>query len=68
MNMVPVSSSNISSIGYESGTLYVAFNRGGLYAYSGVPEYVYRGLMSASSHGSYLASNVKGVYPYRRIG
>lgn len=68
MNMIPVSSSNISSIGYESGTLYVAFNRGGLYAYSGVPEYVYRGLMSASSHGSYLASNVKGVYPYRRIG
>lgn len=68
MRMIPVSSSNISSIGYENGTLYVSFNHGGLYAYSGVPESVYRNLMSASSHGSYLAANVKGVYPYRRIG
>ena len=53
MNMTPVSSSNIASIGYENGTLYVAFNRGGLYAYSGVPESVYRELMSAPSHGHY---------------
>ena len=68
MNMTPVSSSNISSIGYENGTLYVSFHSGGLYAYSGVPVSVYQGLMSASSHGSYLARIVKGVYPYRRIG
>ena len=68
MNMIPVSSSNIASIGYENGTLYVAFNRGGLYTYSGVPESIYHGLMSASSHGSYLASHEKGIYPYRRIG
>ena len=68
MNMIPVSSSNIASIGYYNGTLYVAFNRGGLYTYSGVPESIYHGLMSASSHGSYLASHVKGIYPYRRIG
>ncbi len=67
MRMTPVSSSNIASIGYENGTLYVAFNRGGLYAYSGVPESVYRNLMSASSHGSYLAAHIKGVYPYKRI-
>lgn len=68
MNMTPVCSSNIASIGYENGTLYVTFHHGGLYAYSGVPVSIYNGLMSASSHGSYLASHVKGVYPYRRIG
>lgn len=68
MNMLPVSSSNLSSVGYENGTLYVRFNNGSLYAYSGVPESVYRGLMSASSHGKYLAAHVKGIYPYRRIG
>lgn len=68
MNMTPVSSSNISSIGYENRTLYVSFHHGGLYAYSGVPESVYRALMSAPSHGSYLAAHVKGVYPYTRIG
>ena len=68
MHMIPVSSSNIASIGYENGTLYVAFNRVGLYAYFDVPENVYHALMSASSHGEYLARYVKGVYPYRKIG
>lgn len=68
MQMIPVSSSNIASIGYEDGTLYVMFNNGSLYAYSGVPAHIYQGLMTASSHGSYLARYVKGVYPYRRIG
>lgn len=68
MNMIPVSSSNLSSVGYENGTLYVRFHNGSLYSYSGVPESIYHGLMSAPSHGSYLASHVKNVYPYRRIG
>lgn len=68
MQMTPVSSSNISSIGYEGSTLYVSFNRGGLYAYYNVPESVYHNLMCASSHGSYLANHVKGIYSYRRIG
>lgn len=68
MQMIPVSSSNLSSVGYEKGTLYVSFRNGSLYSYSGVPESVYRDLMSAPSHGHYLAVHVKGIYPYRRIG
>ncbi|URN84003.1 KTSC domain-containing protein [Acetobacterium wieringae] len=68
MNMQPVSSSNISSIGYENGILYIRFHAGGLYSYSGVPESVYNSLMSASSHGGYLAAHIKGVYPYTKIG
>lgn len=68
MNMVSVQSSNISSIGYEGTTLYVRFNSGGLYAYYNVPSTVYSGLMSAASHGSYLASHVKGHYTYEQIG
>lgn len=67
MQMISVSSSNISSIGYENGILYVAFNNGALYSYSGVPEFEYLNLMSAFSHGKYLAAHIKGVYPYRRI-
>lgn len=68
MNMFSVSSSNISSIGYEDGVLYVRFCSGGLYAYFDVPESVYRGLMAASSHGHYFAVHVKGQYRYRQIG
>ena len=68
MNMTPVSSSNISSIGYEGTTLYVRFNSGALYAYYDVPQSIYSGLMSASSHGKYLAAYIKGSYRYQQIG
>jgi hypothetical protein bpseD_00470 len=68
MQMIAVSSSNIASIGYENGILYVSFNNGALYSYSGVPEVEYRNLMSTASHGQYLAAHIKGFYPYQRIG
>jgi hypothetical protein len=64
--MIPVSSSNLSAVGYESGVLYVSFNSGGLYSYSGVPEAVYRALMAASSHGSYFAAHIKNAYPFKK--
>ncbi len=68
MYMQPVSSSDLSSVGYENGTLYIAFNSGGVYSYSNVPVSVYEGLMSASSHGKYFHAHIKNNYPYRRIG
>lgn len=67
MNMIPVSSSNLSAVGYENGTLYVSFHSGGLYSYANVPESVYRGLMSASSKGSYFAAYIKNSYRYARL-
>lgn len=65
-----VSSSNIQSIGYdlEISVLEIGFHSGGVYQYSNVPEIVYNALMSASSHGRYFHHNIKGVYPYRRVG
>ena len=65
----PVRSSNITSIGYDaaSHTLEVEFHTGSVYQYYNVPESVYRGLMNASSHGSYLAQYVKEVYRYREV-
>lgn len=68
MIMQPVSSSNIAAIGYENGILHIRFNSGGLYEYSDVPESVYRGLMSASSHGQYFHAYIKNNYACRRIG
>lgn len=68
MQMISVSSSDISSIGYENNTLYVRFNKGGLYSYSGVPYTVYNSLMNAPSHGKYFAAHIKNTYPYSRIG
>lgn len=68
MQMTPVVSSNVDSIGYENETLYVRFKNGSLYLYENVPSYQYDALMSASSKGSYLAQNIKGHYSYARIG
>lgn len=68
MDMIPVSSSDIASVGYENGTLYIRFNSGGLYKYSDVPESAYHGLMSASSHGKYFHAYIKNSYSYLRIG
>ena len=67
MNMTPVSSSNLSSVGYENGTLCIAFNSGGVYYYTGVPRSVYEDLMNADSHGKYFAKFIRNVYPYQRI-
>ncbi len=68
MQMQHVSSSDLNAVGYENGALYIRFNSGGLYQYSGVPESVYHALMAASSHGRYFHANIKGCYPYARIG
>lgn len=69
MNWRSVTSSNIDAIAYDAGssTLYVRFNNGTSYSYSGVPESEYNGLISASSHGSYLASHIKGRYSYQKL-
>ncbi|NSJ90154.1 KTSC domain-containing protein [Coprococcus sp. MSK.21.13] len=69
MQRTRVSSSNVYSIGYDSSSsiLEVQFNNGSIYQYSNVPYSIYQGLMSATSHGSYLHAHVKGIYPYRRI-
>lgn len=66
MKMIPVASSDLQSVGYEDGVLYIAFRKGGTYWYRGVPEAVYRALLSAPSHGQYFHAHIKGVYPYGR--
>ncbi|MBU3185630.1 KTSC domain-containing protein [Clostridium estertheticum] len=69
MQRVKVSSSNIHSIGYEltSNILEVQFLTGSVYQYYNVPSLIHSSLMSASSHGSYLAAHVKGAYRYKQI-
>lgn len=68
--MIPVSSSNIESIGYDEQKqqVYVRFLNGCLYVYKGVPLHEYENLRDAPSLGSYLHRNYKNVYPYERIG
>ncbi|HLL76527.1 MAG TPA: TIR domain-containing protein [Pyrinomonadaceae bacterium] len=70
MERIPVRSSNLSSIGYDaqSEILEVAFHSGSVYRYFGIPEYLFQGLLNASSHGKYLDRYIKKAgYPYEQI-
>lgn len=69
MDRISVSSTNISSIGYDSLSriLEIKFNSGGVYQYSNVPESIYNGLMSAGSKGKYHHVHIKNKYPYKRV-
>ncbi len=69
MERQSVTSSNIASIGYdnESETLEIEFLNGTLYQYFDIPEHIYEELISADSHGKYLAQNIKGNYRYSKV-
>ena len=70
MNRAAVSSSNIVSAGYDPvlKILEVEFRQGGVYQYSYVPEKTYIAFMQAPSKGAFLEANIKGIYPYKKIG
>lgn len=61
MDRIPVSSSNLASVGYGSNhqILEIEFINGSIYKYFSVPSSVYLGLMAASSHGAYFDQHVK---------
>lgn len=69
MDRTPVSSSNLSSVGYDprNQILEVAFRTGGLYRYLDVPLHEHQALMSAGSHGSYLAHFIKPRYRCQKV-
>ncbi|WP_409338765.1 KTSC domain-containing protein [Halalkalicoccus ordinarius] len=69
MNRTPVSSSNLSSVGYDENSriLEIEFNDGSVYQYSNVPISIYNGLMAASSHGKYFHRNIRDAYHYTQI-
>lgn len=67
MNRILVNSSNIKSIGYDSGSLEVEFHSGGIYQYRNVPEPIYNAFMRASSKGSFFDQNIKDKYLTTKI-
>lgn len=70
MNMIPVESSNLNSVGYDPdrAVLVIEFHHGGVYEYYDVPESEYTGLLEAESKGKYFHAHIKDVYDYEKIG
>ncbi|NVL91182.1 MAG: KTSC domain-containing protein [Desulfobacterales bacterium] len=71
MERVPVQSSSLASVGYDSSTstLEIEFLNGSIYQYFGIPAYIHEGLMNAASKGTYLDQNIKKAgYSYTKVG
>lgn len=68
MEMQPVSSSNITAVGYDEPTreLVVEFDSGGRYSYAGVPADVHQSFLAAPSPGKFFYGHIKGRYSYKQ--
>ena len=64
--MIPVTSSQIKSVGYKDSTLYIEFMKA-TYSYKGVPESLFLSLRFAKSPGSFFSSEIKGKYEYEKV-
>jgi hypothetical protein len=67
VNRRPVSSSNISSVGWEQDTMEVEFKSGHLYAYHEVPEALYQAMLGADSVGKFFSSTIAGKFEQTRV-
>ncbi len=65
-----VTSTNVSSIGYDIGTqtLEVEFLGGRIYQYYGVPDTLHDQIMHTPSKGRFFNHYIKNSYPYSRVG
>jgi hypothetical protein len=68
MKRMQVSSSMISSVGYDprSRILEVEFTSGDVGQYSNVPAEKYQEMVSANSIGSFLHREIKPNYPFTK--
>lgn len=69
MQMVPVASSNLSAVGYDSNTstLVTSFRNGTTYKYLSVPFSVFERLMSAPSKGAFFNQHIKDRFQFVRL-
>jgi hypothetical protein len=64
MDMIPVISSAIKAIGYDSHQRWmkIQFAQGDTYDFCNVPEYIFNGLLNARSKGGYYNDHIRDKY------
>lgn len=65
--ITPERSSNIASMGFADGLLFVQFRRGALYVYDNVTAAEYAQLEAAKRISDVFGTLIKGVKPYRKV-
>lgn len=69
MDLTPVISSNIESIGHnnETRTLRVLFKNGRAYDYANVPGLMFAAMLAADSAGKFLNECIKPHYAFKQV-
>lgn len=69
MERIPVSSSSIASVGYDSATrvMEIEFTGGAVYQYFDVPSEEYDSFLASDSKGKFFNSQIKGRYQYTQL-
>ena len=69
MERVPVRSSSLKSIAYDSDNklLEVEFRSHRVYVYQDVPDWAVERLMAARSKGRYFEAHIRNRYPSQRV-
>lgn len=65
--MADVKSSNVKSVDWALGNLYVTFLTGEIYKYIDVPHVMFREILEAKSVGKYLNANIKPRYNFEKV-
>lgn len=67
MDLFPVDSTMLASVGYDSKArlLVVLYNSGKAYEYLDVPQEVYQNLIKAESIGHFMHDHILNQYDYR---
>ena len=66
----PVTSSNLSAVGWRSTRLYVKFTSGVVFEYRRVPYDLYYALLTATSKGKFFAAHIRkhpDEFPFRKV-
>jgi hypothetical protein len=69
MERVELQSTSLKAATYQEqgAVLELEFQSGAIYRYSGVPDPVYQGLLSAESKGQYFNQHIRNHFPYTKI-
>lgn len=68
MTIQPVISSKLVAVGYDAISMILRVQlKNATYEYYNVPEHIYKGLMSATSHSHYHATYIRNSYRCTKI-
>lgn len=68
MIMNRVNSSKLVAVGYDASAMILRIElKNATYDYYDVPEHVYKGLISAPSHGRYYSAYIKDAHRHQRV-